>query len=283
MDGKIGETMKYNEDMKYNEKTGKWYPIKGGAGWILKEHCKCCGEKYFTRADKPSDFCSYSCSRSGSGNPMYGKTHTEKVKNILRKTFHKTLEKIKLNQGVDNISQLCYIKEKKGQTVLTKEYIEKYVKQYGYELLGKDNLDNKHTLLTLKCPNGHIFDMRWEAFKRGKRCLECFYESLRKQWGIEDLEKYYEYKKVVNSLTNKTYRKYKLIINPNNYKRGHKPNEYQLDHKFSILQGFKENISPEIISSYINLEMLTVYENATKQDKCSITKEQLMELYNKIS
>ena len=43
------------------------------------------------------------------------------------------------------------------------------------------------------------------------------------------------------------------------------------------------NISPEIISSYVNLEMLTAYENESKQDKCSITKEQLMEMYNKIS
>lgn len=281
MDGKIGVTMKYNENMKYNEKTCKWYPEKGGASWILKEHCKCCGEKYFTRNDKPSEYCSYSCARKGSGNPMYGKTHTDEVKQILRNTLYKTMEKMKLKNGVENISQIKSIKEKKGQTILTKEYISNYVKNYGYELLNKDDRNNKHTLLTLKCQNGHIFDMKWESFKRGNRCQECYYESLRRKWDIKDLEKYYEYRKIVNNLTNITYRKYKKIINPNNYKRNRY--DYQLDHKFSILQGFKNNISPEIISSYVNLEMLPAYENESKQDKCSITKEQLMEMYNKIS
>lgn len=281
MDGKIGVIMKYNENMKYNEKTGKWYPENGGAGWILKEHCKCCGEKYFTRSDKPSDYCSKSCRMKGEGNVMYGKTHTEEVKQILRNTLHKTLEKVKLEYGVENISQLNSVKEKKGQTILSEQYISEYVKKYGYELIKKDYLNNKHTILTLKCPSGHKFYMKWESFKRGNRCQECYYESLRRKWGIEDIEKYYEYRKLVTSLTNITYRKYKKIINPNNYKRSH--TDYQLDHKFSILQGFKNNISPEIISSYVNLEMLTAYENKSKQDKCSITKEQLMEMYNKIS
>lgn len=273
--------MKYNENMKYNEKTGKWYSNDVYGSWLFKEHCKCCGEKYFTRSDKPSDYCSYSCARRGSGNPMYGKTHTEEVKQILRNTLHKTLEKVKLENGVENISQLNSVKEKKGQTILSEEYISEYVKSFGYELINKDEMNNKHTVLTLKCPNGHIFDMKWKAFRSGKRCIECYYESLRRKWGIEDIEKYYEYRKLVTSLTNITYRKYKKIINPNNYKRSH--TDYQLDHKFSILQGFKNNISPKIISSYVNLEMLTAYENESKQDKCSITKEQLLEMYNKIS
>ena len=88
---------------------------------------------------------------------------------------------------------------------------------------------------------------------------------------------------MVNKLTQKTYRKYNSIINPNNYKRGHKPHEYQLDHRFSIIEGFKQNIDPNIISSHINLEMLSVYENASKQGKCSITKEQLFDMYSNIS
>lgn len=275
--------MKYNDNMIFNEKKGKWYSKGVHGSWILKESCKHCGEKYFTRYDKPSEYCSYSCARSGKGNPMYGKTHTDEVRLILKNKLIETTNKIKQKYHIDNISQLETIKRKKNQTILSKEYIRQYVSIYGYELIEKDELNNKHTLLTLKCPVGHVFNIKYCSFRAGRRCIQCFYDSLKKQWDIDNIEKYYEYKKVVTRLTNKNYRKYKNIINPKNYKRGRKPCDFQLDHKFSVLEGYKQNIDPEIISSYVNLEMLSVYDNASKQDKCSITKEQLLEMYSNIS
>lgn len=83
-------------------------------------------------------------------------------------------------------------------------------------------------------------------------------------------------------LTKKNYRLYKHIINPNNLKRGKEKNDYQLDHKYSILEGYKNNIPIEIISSYVNLEILPLKENLSKQDRCSITKEMLYEAFNNI-
>ena len=109
--------MKYNNTLRYSEKTGLWYN-KCGPGWVLKEHCKCCGEKYFTRVDKISEYCSYSCARKGCNNPMYGKTHTEEVRNKLRETIKNTTKKIKKKYGIDNISQLDSVKNKKGQVML---------------------------------------------------------------------------------------------------------------------------------------------------------------------
>jgi hypothetical protein len=50
-----------------------------------------------------------------------------------------------------------------------------------------------------------------------------------------------------------------------------------LDHKFSIHEGFKNNLSPHIISALENLEILTEYQNCSKQSKCSITLEELIE------
>lgn len=273
--------MKYNNNMLYNEKTNKWYKKSGGSGWLLKDKCQCCGEKYFTRSDKPSNFCSHSCRNKGKNNPMYGKTHTNEVKNILRETIKKTYKTIKKTYGVDNISQIDFIKHKKNQTVLNKEYIFNYVKQYGYKLLDKDDKTNKKTIMILQCPNNHIIKMTYNSFRRGCRCKECYYDSLRNKYGIDNLNDYYEYKKFVVSLTEKTYRKYKNIINPLNLKRGKNINDYHLDHKFSILQGYKENISPYIISSCVNLEMLTCKQNESKQDKCSISKEMLLESYDK--
>lgn len=52
---------------------------------------------------------------------------------------------------------------------------------------------------------------------------------------------------------------------------------YHLDHKYSIWQGFTNNVSPEIIGHIKNLEMLPYQENLSKFNKCSITLQQLIE------
>ena len=55
---------------------------------------------------------------------------------------------------------------------------------------------------------------------------------------------------------------------------------YQLDHKISKLYGFINNIFPEIIGSIYNLEILSTSNNCSKQEKCSISIEELKEKIN---
>lgn len=88
------------------------------------------------------------------------------------------------------------------------------------------------------------------------------------------------YRENIYSLTNRCYNKYKDIINPLKLHRGIKYNDYQLDHKYSIVQGYIDNVPVEIMSSIYNLEMLTPYDNIKKRIKCSITKEELIGQYN---
>jgi transposase len=45
---------------------------------------------------------------------------------------------------------------------------------------------------------------------------------------------------------------------------------YHLDHKYSILEGFKNNVSPDLIGNIKNLEFITWEENIKKRTKCSI-------------
>jgi len=85
-----------------------------------------------------------------------------------------------------------------------------------------------------------------------------------------------KYKMRVNKLTKITYRRYKNIIDPGNL-RGR---EYHVDHRYSIIQGFFENIEPEIISSPFNLEIKSSYDNCSKQGKCDITIKELLEKIN---
>ena len=86
----------------------------------------------------------------------------------------------------------------------------------------------------------------------------------------KEIEIYYYF---VNYFTNKSYYKYYKEINPNNLKRG--KFTYHLDHKFSILEGFRNNIPPYIIGSRYNLELLPFKENLSKKTKCSITLDDL--------
>jgi hypothetical protein len=54
-----------------------------------------------------------------------------------------------------------------------------------------------------------------------------------------------------------------------------------IDHKYSIIQGFKNKIPAYLIGSILNLELLTMSENSKKATKCSITKEELYSSYYK--
>jgi transposase-like protein len=51
---------------------------------------------------------------------------------------------------------------------------------------------------------------------------------------------------------------------------------YHLDHKFSISEGFKNNIAPKIIGDIKNLEFIPWEQNIKKRTKCSITIEELI-------
>lgn len=97
-------------------------------------------------------------------------------------------------------------------------------------------------------------------------------------------EDFYQYKISCWRYTRRTWVNYKHILNPDNKKRTRVDlyeDAYHLDHKFSLLEGFKNNIDPKIIGSRYNLELIPAKENTQKQANCSITKEELMEAYSR--
>lgn len=53
--------------------------------------------------------------------------------------------------------------------------------------------------------------------------------------------------------------------------RGNKSDDYQLDHKYSIFQGFVDNILPYHIGKLTNLIFIPAIENRSKGKKCSIS------------
>lgn len=77
------------------------------------------------------------------------------------------------------------------------------------------------------------------------------------------------YRRNVDRLTSKNH----LHLLENFNKRG--INGYHLDHKFSVAEGFRQNILPCYIASMGNLEMIDSTINRQKGVNCSITKEDL--------
>lgn len=84
------------------------------------------------------------------------------------------------------------------------------------------------------------------------------------------------YRKKVRNYTYKSWKYHYDIINPLGLVRG---KDYELDHKFSITEGFKQNIDPTIIGHYCNLILLPKSENRSKRINCSITLEELIKNY----
>jgi len=53
------------------------------------------------------------------------------------------------------------------------------------------------------------------------------------------------------------------------------------DHMYSIMEGYKSNIDPKIISHPANCKLMIHNENVSKYNKCSITIEELIDRINK--
>lgn len=75
-----------------------------------------------------------------------------------------------------------------------------------------------------------------------------------------------EYQKLVRRLTTVVIRFYNLKSVPG----------FDWDHKFSVYEGFKQKIHPNIIASRDNLELIPISENRSNGRNCSITRDELV-------
>lgn len=91
------------------------------------------------------------------------------------------------------------------------------------------------------------------------------------------MAEYKYYRREVYRMSEKIYDKFQNIINNSNIPRSR---DWQLDHRYSVSQGFIDRIDPVIISSPYNLQMLSFRQNNSKNYKCGISKEELLKQYN---
>jgi len=203
--------------------------------------------------------------------------------------IHSTMTSSLFNAKWNNInSQMCRsCRSRKFEHDIKKSFIpysviKKSIEDKGYTILTtKNEYDNaiypSQSKISVICNNGHKYNITWNNWSKGKTCRKCYRDRVINE-GVQWSKKFNVYKSVVTSITSQTYRKFYDIINPTNVKRG---KNYHLDHKYSIVQGYKDKINPVILGSYVNLELIKAYDNITKRDDCSITKEDLFNEYNK--
>jgi transposase len=91
---------------------------------------------------------------------------------------------------------------------------------------------------------------------------------------LKSVDDYYKYELEVIKIT----RQQPIYLLPFYEKRGKSGilGAYHLDHKFSIIEGFKQGIEPKIIGGINNLEFIPWEENLKKRTKCSITINELI-------
>lgn len=122
----------------------------------------------------------------------------------------------------------------------------------------------------------------WQDEKFRKLVLEkrigCNAGDKHWNWGNtkytpEDLEKWNHYNSKVRYLSDKNYKLYKDIINPDDLPRAGK--KWNLDHKYPKVLGFENGVPPEVIADTANLQMLWYKDNLKKFKTPSITLEEL--------
>lgn len=221
-----------------------------------------------------------------TNNLRYGGNSPTCSQEVRKKQISSILNKY----GVDNISKDLYVKEKKKETCLKNygveipiysEEVKNKIKEtnmlkYGKEYASQSSLfkSKMKTNLLEKYGVDHIskLDTTKKKLKNTNVAKGMWVDPSH----LSDFERY---KRLVWSETHK----YKKSL-PNFKLRGKLSNNkdsYHIDHKYSILEGFKNGILPTIIGNANNLIMIPGLENIQKGSKCSETLENILpDTYN---
>lgn len=190
----------------------------------------------------------------------YGVSSTrklEKTKDSIKKTC---LERY----GVENFSQTEEFKEKCKKSCLEKYGVEWFTQSEEYKKscteTSINKYNSKHYLSSKQRKDLEIQKGNWIPDEERSECEKYYLDVWRETFNqpLEFLENY--------------EKRGRIDLNPE---------AYHIDHQFSIIEGFKQNIDPKIIGNIVNLKMLPAKENCSKKSKCSITKEELIKRYEK--
>lgn len=134
------------------------------------------------------------------------------------------------------------------------EEVREFLKEYNYVLLDQEYINCKTKMIT-KCPKGHIHEVSFDNFKRGKRCPTCNNNS--KKLTYDEVKKYVEsfnYKLIDENYINAN-RKLNMKC-PNHKHNIFKMNfaQFKLGHRCPKCQHESRSLSYEEIENRITSE-----------------------------
>jgi hypothetical protein len=161
------------------------------------------------------------------------------------------------------------------------DFIDEVAKKYPH-LKVKGRYKNAKTKIDFHCKDHNFsFNTNPNQLLTGHvNCPECIAKKsiqskLKESKSVADPATKTEfelYKRAVWRYSNRAYKRYmsEQIRDRHNH----------LDHVLSILDGFNNNLDPEIVGSIHNLRIITGIANRKKSYKSDITAKQLLERYN---
>jgi len=223
-----------------------------------KKKCLSCGELHYRQGLTCSKECAYELKKI-SWLKSCGTTHNFSKQSSSRIEWE---NEILLNEGIVNVFQRESVKEKIKKTISSKYgrddeefnnisqtklwkdlHASNYILKYGMDCYIEKEI-HKNTNRSIYYKN--VWSITWSQLKL----------HAKDKFGMSIIEiKDY----------NKTLEEYKEKLS--------------IDHKFSCAYGFIQNVSPLIIGSIHNLELLPAGQNSSKGSKCSMDLITLKKLY----
>jgi len=197
-----------------------------------------------------------------------------KIKTKIHRIILKRESKIRKELFIEKL-----IKTKKGSKYKRIAYLSK---KYPLAFQKLNIYQNKKNILLAECKVcGRYFEPKYDqlyyALYRTQHNFRCFLycstkcklhdpKYLKRNTDIE-YKQFTEYVRLVERFTRRSIRKHKDKI-LNLQLRGV---EYHLDHRLSIFDGFHQNISPDIIGGWKNLEIIPALNNLKKNRNSNVT------------
>jgi hypothetical protein len=232
-----------NECFKEHRKKTSW------------KKCKCClcGKEFIrkVREINGNTFCSHSCSAKVTNKERKGKY---KVINKIQKRVCKCGAKFESNRYYKKCTS-CRIKESKNNSLIINGKCE---------TISKCNIcGEKYIYSTTK--NRYCSDKCKKKYLKEKMKYAQYRELCEFGFGIRTYIDEFDYDIV------KKYGWYCTDKGKENY------GGVSRDHIYSVMDGFKNKISPEIISHPANCQLIRQKDNSSKYDKSEITIDKLNE------
>lgn len=119
---------------------------------------------------------------------------------------------------------------------------------------------NKQHYCSAKCYENNKSNIAQSLLKEKFQKMDADWDKVK----VHKLEHYTEYRKLVTAWSTYNLKTY----NPKMFREWKNPNnDFQLDHKWAVIHAFYRGINPQLVSHIDNLQLLTPFENQSKNDK----------------